>query len=133
MALVFIDNYSVETARANPSLMFIFGDNVKRVGKAGTACLRGEPNSFGIATKRWPSTAPHAFFDDEEGADWLVLLEDLDTLRDAVQAHPDVDWVLPTRGIGNGLSSMKEKCPRLYACLISELEEIFNTWMPWDE
>lgn len=40
----------------NPKVLYVFGDNLERKGFGGQAYeMRGEPNAFGIATKRLAS------------------------------------------------------------------------------
>jgi hypothetical protein len=90
--------------RENPFQMFLFGDNLKKVGMAGqAAAMRGEPNAVGIPTKRAPSNDPSAFFRDS----------DIDELRKALWAafkRPVFSLayggtlVIPKDGLGTGLS-----------------------------
>ena len=45
--------------KANPSVLYLFGDNLQRVGLGGQAKeMRGEPNAVGIATKKAPDNKP---------------------------------------------------------------------------
>jgi hypothetical protein len=47
----------------NPNVLFIFGDNMLRIGLGGQAReMRGQPNAIGIPTKQSPGTAPHDYF-----------------------------------------------------------------------
>lgn len=46
------DYFSVDKARLHRRAIFVFGDNLGRVGRGGQAIIRGEPNTIGIATKR---------------------------------------------------------------------------------
>ena len=53
--------------RANPDVLYLFGDNVLRVGFGGQAKeIRGEPNAVGVRTKHRPNMHPDAFFRAEE-------------------------------------------------------------------
>ena len=47
--------YTVEECLKHPKTLYIFGDNILRIGNGGQAVIRNIPNSFGIATKRTPS------------------------------------------------------------------------------
>ncbi len=54
----------------HPEKIFVFGDNLLKTGLGGQAKeLRGEPNSYGIPTKKYPSMEEDAFFTDKEFGD----------------------------------------------------------------
>jgi hypothetical protein len=50
----------------NPGVVFVFGDNLKRRGKAGAALLRDEPNVYGFITKKYPSNSDSSFYHPAE-------------------------------------------------------------------
>ena len=51
MPLEYIDWLTRETLRANPTKLYIFGDNTQRTGLGGQAgACRGEPNRCAIAS-----------------------------------------------------------------------------------
>ena len=53
--------------RANPTALYVFGDNLLRVGLGGQAReCRGEPNAVGIPTKKAPTMEAHAFLSDAD-------------------------------------------------------------------
>jgi len=105
----------------NPSVLYIFGDNVKREGLGGQAWeMRGEPNAFGICTKRAPDSRAESYFSDDSVDDLIQIINDLKALR------KHIDWgldaiVFPADGIGTGLSDLPQKAPRLWAYLNTEL------------
>jgi hypothetical protein len=52
-----------EDLRANPTVLYVFGDNEARTGLGGQAKeMRGEPNAVGIATK----ASPWVFWDETD-------------------------------------------------------------------
>ena len=54
-----------EIVQANPDKIFLFGDNLLRVGLGGQAgATRGEPNAVGIPTKKTPAGDEAASFTD---------------------------------------------------------------------
>jgi hypothetical protein len=61
--------YSVALCRRRPDLTFVFGDNLLGFGKGGQAIIRGEPNAFGVPTKRKPAMSPGSFFEEGNEAD----------------------------------------------------------------
>tara|TARA_Y100000034_G_scaffold87336_1_gene104761 strand:- start:4060 stop:4287 length:228 start_codon:yes stop_codon:yes gene_type:complete len=55
---------------ANPNRTYLFGDNFIRKGYGGQAKeMRGEPNAYGIVTKRFPSMDKKAFLTDKHDYD----------------------------------------------------------------
>lgn len=103
--------------RNNPHLLYVFGDNVARVGLAGQAKeMRGEPNAFGIATL----SPGRPFLDNLDGAardGRQVLLDDTRSLL----FHYQLVW--PTDGIGTGLADMP---PRLRLWMDKLIKTRFN-------
>lgn len=100
-----------EDLRANPSKVYVFGDNVDRRGYGGQAKeMRGEPNAIGVATKHSPSMSSRAFFDDTIECQ-IIVMQDLKKVQDALDAGETV--VVPTDGIGTGLSRLQTTAPNL--------------------
>lgn len=89
--------------------LFVFGDNLARVGLGGQAKeMRGEPNAVGLPTKR----SPWVYLEDDDcfeveracGAEWARLMNH-------VTAGGTIVW--PADGIGTGLAKLREKAPRI--------------------
>lgn len=100
--------------RNNPDVLYVFGDNVRRVGMGGQAGeMRGEPNAIGIATKWLPTMDEMAFFcDGDYDRIAKIIDEDFNPLYAAVEKGKTV--IFPSDGIGTGLSEMPTRCPQLY-------------------
>lgn len=111
MKCEYADRFSVELCRANPNKLYVFGDNLARWGTAGQACIRREPNSFGVPTKRYPDTVAHAYFSDAKCERNHVL----NALRELYVKSEYFTLVFPSAGIGTGLAKMPEKSPLIYA------------------
>lgn len=98
--------------QANPSVKYLFGDNLVRTGYGGQAKeMRDEPNAIGVATKKTPSNRPDEFFsDDDFEANVLAFWEDL---RPAV-THLEAGGILviPADGLGTGLSELPKRAPK---------------------
>jgi hypothetical protein len=110
-----------EFIKANPGTLFVYGDNVKRTGYGGQAKVaRGEPNTFGIATKWMPSNSPGSYFCDDEEC-FKVVKDDLDRLKSELSKYKKV--VMFPR-IGAGLAKLPEKAPKLYNFLMQGLKRI---------
>lgn len=116
---------TVEMCREHPDAIFVFGDNMKHVGKAagaGQAVIRDEPNAVGIPTKVAPANKPDCFFSDKD--------HEIQAVRDALA----VLWtrsrgktiVFPKDGIGTGRAKMKEKSPKAWARLNDILDAHFD-------
>lgn len=100
----------------NPKALYVFGDNLDRVGNGGQAAeMRGEPNAFGIPTKRTPGHGSDTdYFSDDA--------EDLDNILKMFSAHFNALYhlldvgnivVFPSDGIGTGLSELPARAPKL--------------------
>jgi hypothetical protein len=110
-----------ETCRQHGDKVFVFGDNLIHKGKAGQACIRDEPNSFGIPTKRLPSMSDNAFFSDKDEEFDIILT----CLRELYRLSKTTEIVFPLE-IGTGLSKMPDKSPKLYRKMIQILREHFG-------
>lgn len=101
--------------KANPQVLFVFGDNVKRSGFRGQAAeMRGEPNAVGIATKWAPSMSTSAmFYDTQLDAIERLVEQDIAVVVRALEDNKIVVW--PTDGIGTGLSQLPQNAPKVWA------------------
>lgn len=120
--LLFSGRLSPEFCRQNPNLIFVFGDNLKRVGKGGQAVIRDEPNALGVATKRSPGMADEDFFEDGNIGDTISLINDLGNVSQLIKEGKQV--VLPVlsnhdSSLGCGLANLPEKAPALYSLIKS--------------
>lgn len=111
MNIEYTDRLTIDLCRANPAKVFVFGDNLAGMGTAGQACIRKEPNAFGIPTKRYPSTHIGAYFKDSP-----CEMEHVKTsLRHLYHLAKTRTIVFPSSGVGTGLAHMPTKSPLIYA------------------
>lgn len=100
-----------EFIRGNRGMIFVFGDNEKREGYGGQAAeMRGEPNSVGVRTKRCPGIGENAYWSDgllETNMD----LVDKDFRKVEGYLKNGVTVVIPTDGLGTGLSALASRAP----------------------
>lgn len=125
-SIVTSDMYTKELLRAHPDKIFIFGDNMKSIGKGGQAIIRDERNAYGIATKHSPSTNSNAYFSDDDLFNQKVMFmlnRQLDILDNKALSTV---LVFPAGGLGTGLSAMPVQCPKLFAWLGYQLALRFN-------
>lgn len=114
--------YTLELVRKNPDCLFVFGDNLHGVGKGGQAIIRDEPNSYGIPTKKAPSSTINSFFSDDE------LEENINQINSAISSIPTSFKcvVFPEDGLGTGLAELPQRAPKTYAHLISAINSKFG-------
>jgi len=99
----------------NPEDVYIFGDNYARQGLCGQAkAMRGEPNALGIATKRTPyhNNEDAYFSDDNFFMHTYSLSVEFGKANVALKEGKTV--VIPSDGIGTGLSKVPEKAPQVH-------------------
>lgn len=110
----------------NPDFMFLFGDNLQRVGMGGQAKeMRNEPNAIGVATKKSPSMSDDAFFTDDEFEDNVKEL-----LNDLWPAIGHISnggiLVIPADGLGTGLSELPSRAPQTAKALDQMIDYLYN-------
>jgi len=110
--------------QAEPDTLFVFGDNMRRVGMGGQAAeMRGEPNAVGIPTKLAPSMAPDAFFTD---ADLPRALHAFAQAFARLEAHLRAGGkiVVPEAGIGEGLAQLSRRAPKIHEVLTCAMDAL---------
>lgn len=120
--------FSVEKCETNPNKLYIFGDNLMRVGMAGQAQIRKCYNATGIATKRMPTMEDKAFFNDNDFENLKnELNREIVKIKGRLQNDKNFDTIVfPVDGLGTGLSQLPEKAPKLYKYLCTLLRDEFN-------
>ena len=110
--------------RNNPGVLYVFGDNDQRKGMGGQAKeMRGEPNAVGVRTKWKPTMEEDAFYRDANFTLQRSLLEeDLDRLDKHLKREGIV--VMPSDGLGTGLSQLPTRSPRFYQHLMNEISNL---------
>lgn len=122
--ITFKDLITRDMLRSNPNWLFVFGDNMSRIGRGGQAKqMRGEPNAVGIPTKWEPASIPEAYFKDSdlEGSVKIAI----DDAFAKLKAHRDM-IVIPTAGVGTGYAQLALRAPRIAAYIDSKFQELFN-------
>jgi hypothetical protein len=87
-----------EYLRANPKHIFVFGDNIRRIGKGGAASLRDEPNTYGFITKKFPSNDDGSFYHVEEYINEYYM--EIGRLKQKISANPDYTFLISKIGAG---------------------------------
>jgi hypothetical protein len=124
MPVLFQKKVDREDLIRNRSALYVFGDNVRRVGMGGQArAMRGEPNAVGVATKYSPSV----YFSEGPGevlAQNRILDEDMKPLFEHVKGGGIVIW--PADGIGTGLAELDRRAPSTAAYLQQKLAALLR-------
>ena len=114
-----------EDLRRNDGVLYVFGDNCKRVGLGGQArSMRGERNAVGVATKY----SPFECFGEspqETEAQKRIIDQDMKPLFDHVKTGGIVVW--PADGIGTGLARLPIEAPETFDYLEQKLAALLRT------
>jgi hypothetical protein len=115
-----------EDLQLNPSIKYLFGDNLMRQGLGGQASeMRGEPNAIGIATKVAPSTGPMSYFNDDMYMEHVKTI--LDDMMPAIEHIMNGGTlVIPTDGLGSGLSQLPARAPKVNKALNDLIDYLYD-------
>lgn len=109
---------------SNRGTLYVFGDNMDRVGLGGQAgAMRGEPNAVGVPTKWSPGMSNKDFFRDSDiSVIRSVLDREFDKLRVHLQKGGNV--VIPEDGLGTGLSELPIRAPAILNYIEQKIHEL---------
>lgn len=125
MPLLFQKFVDREDLRRNPDVLYVFGDNCKRVGLGGQArAMRGEPNAVGVATKYSPQYC-YGNSPAEVEAQNRTIDVDMKPLFEKLKTGGIVIW--PTDGIGTGLANLPRVSPDTFAYLQQKMAALIRT------
>lgn len=115
--------------RANPTTLYVFGENMVRRGLGGQAReMRGEPNAVGVPTKWFPSRDAHSYFRDRDFENNLVMSIIRNQFgRLYLWLKQGNNVAIPADGLGTGLAELPKRAPRIHAYIeerIRQLQEI---------
>lgn len=116
--------------RANPTTLYVFGDNMARRGLGGQAReMRGEPNAVGVPTKWRPDMGVGAFFSDDDWTKFpeISALVASEFARMEARMSKGGSVAIPADGLGTGLAELPKRAPRIHAYIeerIRQLQEI---------
>lgn len=129
MPLLFQKQITKADLKANPRVLYLFGDNALRAGRGGQAqVMRGVVNAHGIRTKWGPGRAPGDYYAEGEGHTHNLAIalqfvnEDFAVVHEWAKAGGLV--VCPLDGIGTGLAELPTRAPTVMALIRSHLRAI---------
>jgi hypothetical protein len=124
-----MNKITTKKMRENPDWIFVFGDNLIEKGLGGLAKIcRPEPNSFGIATKRYPARTHDSYFYESDFEEiWPIINKKLFIIEEMLKQGKII--VFPKKGIGNNLAKLDITYPLMYKYIhskISMFSEIYG-------
>jgi hypothetical protein len=124
MPLLFMDRITRRYVQEYKDWLFVFGDNLAGRGLGGLAKeCRGEPNAIGVPTKRAPSKAPEAFFNNTD-ADYDAWVKAARPAWDRIEAAvlEGKTVVFPKGGLGTGLAELPKRSRRIHLAIESIMQ-----------
>lgn len=107
---------------SHPNEIFVFGDNLLRVGRGGAAKFRHLPNTYGFVTKKAPTNRDKDFYKPDEYLD--VFRKEFDLLCDEIESNPDKIYLISR--IGSGLANKYKIWELIISAYIDELIKYEN-------
>ena len=121
---VCFSNYTHELLQSKPDYIFVFGDNLLRIGNGGQAIIRNEPNVIGLATKRLPSHTQEAYMTGSD-SDYAAVDYDFKIIQELLGSGNTV--IFPSGGLGTGLSRLQIHAPKLLSYIDSRVSNLIKT------
>lgn len=118
--IVWPRHWTIRDCAMYPQYLFVYGDNLLRVGCVGQAVIRDCTNAVGLVTKKAPTNKPIAFYSDADLASYQrVLSRDIQVMYSMMESDEYTHLVIPQDGWGTGLAKLDSRAPALFA-LINE-------------
>lgn len=118
--IIFKDFITREEVRKNRMKIYVFGDNLQKIGYGGQAkAMRGEYNTIGIPMQQ----APYHYFSDD---DYIKVVPIIEAYFGLIKSHLECGQtvVIPSAGVGTGLSQLSKKAPKIWNFVKNKLEEL---------
>jgi hypothetical protein len=124
MPIKIVKRYSREEIMDDLETLYIFGDNLARVGMGGQAfSARGCPNAVGIPTLISPSQpASDASYWRLRASIFCAFVK----IKRHLKAGGTVVW--PEDGVGTGIADLKNNCPRLLSHIQNQICELIDKY-----
>lgn len=82
----------------NKNSIFVFGDNLERMGTGGAAKFRYLPNTYGFITKKYPSNKDESFYTIEEYKE--VYKKEIVKIKKEIISEKDKTFLISKLGAG---------------------------------
>ena len=86
--------------------------------------MRAEPNAIGIPTKKLPSNAEEAFFNDAEFEQNKAAIDRAFERLHGMSSTFEQVIVIPSDGLGTGRAQLDKRAPQTFAYLQKRLAEL---------
>lgn len=111
--------------------LYVFGDNIGRVGRKGQSNIRFARNAVGIITKRFPSMAEGAFLTDSIfDMTSQLIVGDIANIHRLLDGEEFTHVHFPSHGLGTGLANLKSNAPKTFDYLSCLLYDMFGYTNP---
>lgn len=109
----------------HPECLYVYGDNDIHQGCRGQAIIRGQPNTVGIPTKKYPNNQPASFYTDQE---YTTNIEKINrSLAEIIERAMFYEFVIfPKDGLGTGFAQLPQRAPLTYQYLTTQLFQLFG-------
>lgn len=118
-----VDKLSMTMCDSNPTFLFVFGDNTRRIGSGGQAIIRSCANAIGIATKE---SIAEFFSDIHYSMNQIAIDRDIMMVKKRIIDYNYKALVFPKSGLGWGRASIQTECPKTALYLATRLLEEFG-------
>lgn len=110
--------------KANPTTLYLFGDNDIRKGLGGQAKeMRGEPNAIGVSTKKLPARGEEAYKSDANlQENKKIITDDINKAIAEWNTGKYNKLIIPQMGVG--LAELPTRAPETYKFLQQELKRL---------
>lgn len=110
--------------KANPTTLYLFGDNDIRKGLGGQAKeMRGEPNAIGVSTKKLPARGEEAYKSDADlQENKKIITDDINKAIAEWNTGKYNKLIIPQMGVG--LAELPTRAPETYKFLQQELKRL---------
>jgi hypothetical protein len=110
--------------KANPTTLYLFGDNDIRKGLGGQAKeMRGESNAIGISTKKLPASNEEAYkSDDDLQENKRIITDDINKAIAEWNTGKYNKLIIPQMGVG--LAELPTRAPLTFEFLQQELKRL---------
>ena len=117
-----------ELLEQHPNWIFVYGDNLRRVGCAGAAKLRHHPRAYGFITKKYPTNTEDAFYRVNEYQH--VFEDELSKLLMHMTEHKSCIYVISP--IGSGLANKHGIWENIISPGLQQLKDVRNVIFTFD-
>jgi hypothetical protein len=83
---------------SHPNVIFVFGDNLNRMGIGGAAMLRNHNQSYGFITKKVPTNELSSFYKPKEYQE--VFHQEVNKLKEFIKDNPKKLFLISKIGAG---------------------------------